>query len=224
MNRLKKVMRRTVMIRVIVVDDHDVVRKGIIAYLQTDNEINVIGEAASGQTGAKMILKEKPDVVLMDLMMENGNGIEATKQVMDQYPECKIIILTSYYDDEQVFPAIEAGAFSYILKTSSGDEIIAAIKKAVKGENVIEPKVAGKMMSGFRSDQKKPHDELTDREFEVLVCIGNGMTNQEISGKLFIGIKTVKTHVSHILSKLEVNDRTQAAVYAHRNNLAEREV
>jgi len=212
------------MIRVIVVDDHDVVRKGIIAYLQTDNEINVIGEAASGQTGAKMILKEKPDVVLMDLMMENGNGIEATKQVMDQYPECKIIILTSYYDDEQVFPAIEAGAFSYILKTSSGDEIIAAIKKAVKGENVIEPKVAGKMMSGFRSDQKKPHDELTDREFEVLVCIGNGMTNQEISGKLFIGIKTVKTHVSHILSKLEVNDRTQAAVYAHRNNLAEREV
>src|SRR5690625_325290 len=219
MNRLKKVMRRTVMIRDIVVDDHDVVRKGIIAYLQTDNEINVIGEAASGQNGAKMILKEKPDVVLMDLMMENGNGIEATKQVMDQYPECKIIILTSYYDDEQVFPAIEAGAFSYILKTSSGDEIIAAIKKAVNGENVIEPKVAGKMMSGFRGEQKKPHAELTDREFEVLVCIGNGMTNQEISEKLYIGIKTVKTHVSHILSKLDVNDRTQAAVYVHRNQL-----
>ena len=211
------------MVRVIVVDDHDIVRKGIIAYLQTDSEINVIGEADSGHTGSKLILEEKPDVVLMDLMMENGNGIEATKQVMDQYPECKIIILTSYYDDEQVFPAIEAGAFSYILKTSSGDEIIAAIKKAVQGENVIEPKVAGKMMSGFRIDQKKPHDELTDREFEVLVCIGNGMTNQEISEKLYIGIKTVKTHVSHILSKLDVNDRTQAAVYAHRNNLLERE-
>ncbi|HLR51894.1 MAG TPA: response regulator transcription factor, partial [Candidatus Avamphibacillus sp.] len=97
------------MVRVIVVDDHDIVRKGIIAYLQTDSEINVIGEADSGHTGSKLILEEKPDVVLMDLMMENGNGIEATKQVMDQYPECKIIILTSYYDDEQVFPAIEAG-------------------------------------------------------------------------------------------------------------------
>src|SRR5699024_4842978 len=148
-----------VMVRVIVVDDHDIVRKGIIAYLQTDSEINVIGEAYSGHTGAKLILEEKPEVVLMDLMMENGNGIEATKHVIDQYPECKIIILTSYYDDEQVFPAIEAELFSYILKTTSVDEIIAAIKKAMKGENVIEPKVAGKMMSGFRTDHKKLHED-----------------------------------------------------------------
>lgn len=212
------------MIRVVVVDDHDIVRKGIIAYLQTDTEINIIGEADSGLTGAKLIIDKKPDVVLMDLMMEDGNGIEATRQVMEHDPECKIIILTSYYDDEQVFPAIEAGAFSYMLKTSSGDDIITAIKKAVQGENVIEPKVAGKMMIGFQNERKKPHDDLTARELEVLLCIGEGLTNQEISEKLFIGIKTVKTHVSHILSKLEVNDRTQAAVYAHRNHLLNREV
>ncbi|RDW18200.1 DNA-binding response regulator [Oceanobacillus arenosus] len=207
------------MIRVIVVDDHEIVRKGIIAYLQTEDEFDIVGEAASGNEGAELILQLKPDVVLMDLMMENGNGIEATKQVMEQLPSCKIIILTSYYDDEQVFPAIQAGAFSYLLKTSSATEIADAIKKAAVGENVIEPKVAGKMMTSFRSENKKAHDTLTERELEVLLCIGNGMTNQEISEKLYIGIKTVKTHVSNILSKLDVHDRTQAAVYVHRNQL-----
>ncbi|WP_164215055.1 response regulator transcription factor [Virgibacillus sp. YIM 98842] len=207
------------MVRVIVVDDHEVVRKGIIAYLETDDEIDVVGEASSGNDGAALIIEKKPEVVLMDLIMENGTGIEATKQVIEDYPECKIIILTSYYDDEQVFPAIEAGAFSYILKTSSATEIADAIKKAASGENVIEPKVAGKMMTNFRRQKRKLHEDLTERELEVLICIGNGMTNQEISEKLYIGIKTVKTHVSNILSKLEVHDRTQAAVYAHKNQL-----
>ncbi|MBS3680519.1 response regulator transcription factor [Ornithinibacillus massiliensis] len=211
------------MIRVMVVDDHEIVRKGIIAYLQTDAEIDVIGQASSGNEGAKLILKEKPDVVLMDLMMDNGTGIDATKLVMEDYPSCKIIILTSYYDDQQVFPALEAGAFSYILKTSSADEIVAAIKKAAKGENVIEPKVASKMMTSFRGASRKPHDELTEREMEVLLCIGNGMTNQEISDHLYIGIKTVKTHVSNILAKLDVHDRTQAAVYVHKNNILSKE-
>jgi NarL family two-component system response regulator LiaR len=207
------------MIRVVVVDDHEIVRKGIIAYLRTDQMIDVVGEASSGNEGATLVTEVKPDVVLMDLMMDNGSGIEATEKIMEHSPDCKVIILTSYYDDEQIFPAIEAGAFSYLLKTSSATEIADAIKKAAHGENVIEPKVAGKMMSGFRAEQNKAHDELTTRELEVLLCIGNGMTNQEISDKLYIGIKTVKTHVSNILSKLEVNDRTQAAVYVHRNKL-----
>lgn len=210
------------MIRVIVVDDHEIVRKGIIAYLKTDQMIDVVGEASGGNEGADLVLKNKPDVVLMDLMMDNGSGIEATKQIMEHSPDCKVVILTSYYDDAQIFPAIEAGAFSYLLKTSSATEIADAIKKAAHGENVIEPKVAGKMMSGFRAEQNKAHDELTARELEVLLCIGNGMTNQEISDKLYIGIKTVKTHVSNILSKLEVNDRTQAAVYVHRNQLMQK--
>lgn len=207
------------MVRVVVVDDHEVVRKGIIAYLKTDPRIDVVGEAESGKESIPIIEKEKPDVVLMDLIMENGNGIEATKKIMEIHPDCRVIILTSYYDDEQVFPALEAGAFSYLLKTSSGTEIVDAILKASEGENVIEPKVAGKMLSNFRKEEKKPHEELTEREMEVLLCIGNGMTNQEISEHLFIGIKTVKTHVSSILSKLGVKDRTQAAVYVHRNNL-----
>ncbi|MFD1850016.1 response regulator transcription factor [Oceanobacillus bengalensis] len=207
------------MIRVVVVDDHDIVRKGIIAYLGTEDEIEVVGQASSGNEGAALIIQTKPDVVLMDLMMDNGNGIEATKQVMEKHPSCKIIILTSFYDNEQIFPAIEAGAFSYILKTSSATEITDTIKKAANNVNVIEPKVAGKMMSGFQRGQKKAHDDLTEREMEVLLCIGNGMTNQEISEKLYIGIKTVKTHVSNILSKLDLNDRTQVAVYVHRNRL-----
>ncbi|WP_405103291.1 response regulator [Oceanobacillus sp. FSL H7-0719] len=207
------------MVRVVVVDDHEVVRKGIIAYLTTESNIEVVGQASSGNASLPIIKSEKPDVVLMDLMMEDGNGIEATQKIMAFYPDCRIIILTSFYDDEQIFPAIEAGAFSYILKTSSASEIVDVIMKAAKGENVIEPKVAGKMMSNFRKSDKKLHDDLTERELEVLLCIGNGMTNQEISEKLYIGIKTVKTHVSNILSKLGVKDRTQAAVYVHRNHL-----
>ncbi|RPF52034.1 response regulator [Aquisalibacillus elongatus] len=206
-------------IKVLVVDDHDVVRKGITTYLMTEDDIDVVGEASSGNEGASLAKKTNPDVILMDLIMENGTGIDATKQIMADLPEVKIIILTSYYDDEKVFPALEAGAFSYMLKTSSADEIANAIKKAAKGENVIEPKVAGAMMNRIRTSERLPHELLTERELEVLVCIGNGLTNNEISEKLFIGIKTVKTHVSNILSKLDVQDRTQAAVYAHRNGL-----
>nr|WP_223155080.1 response regulator transcription factor [Alkalibacillus aidingensis] len=203
----------------VIVDDHDVVRKGIKTYLMTEESIDVVGEASSGNQGVELVLKEKPDVVLMDLMMENGTGIEATEKITNQLPDCKIIILTSFYDDEKVFPALEAGAFSYMLKTSSADEIAAAVKKAANGENVIEPKVAGKMMSRIRTPERLPHEELTERELEVLICIGNGLTNAEISEKLFIGIKTVKTHVSNVLHKLEVQDRTQAAVYAHQKGL-----
>ncbi|WP_077603304.1 response regulator [Oceanobacillus sojae] len=207
------------MIRIVVIDDHDIVRKGIISFLQTEDDMEVVGQADSGFDGAELVLKKQPEVVLMDLIMENGNGIEATKKIMSAYPVCKVIILTSYYDNEQVIPALEAGAFSYLLKTSNAQEIADAVRKAAKDENVIEPKVAQKMMSRFRSTVKKPHEDLTERELEVLLCIGDGMTNQEISEKLYIGIKTVKTHVSNILSKLEVNDRTQAAVYVHRNQL-----
>lgn len=209
------------MIRVVVVDDHEIVRKGIIAYLQTDKSITVVGEAESGHEAVKVVRDMEPDVVLMDLIMENGTGIEATIEIVSERPHIKIIILTSYYDDQQVFPAIEAGAFSYILKTSSASDISRAIKKAAHNENVIEPRVASKMMAGLKTDQKKPHDNLTPRELEVLLCLGNGMTNREISDELYIGIKTVKTHVSHILAKLDVYDRTQAAVYVHQNKMLE---
>ena len=118
------------MVRVVVIDDHDIVRKGIIAYLLTEDDLEIVGQASSGNEGVKVVLEQKPDVVLMDLIMENGNGIDATKVIMQQLATCKIIILTSYYDDEQVFPALEAGAFSYMLKTSSDEEISSAIYNA----------------------------------------------------------------------------------------------
>jgi len=207
------------MIRIVVVDDHDVVRKGVISYLETEDDFEIVGEAASGTAGVAVILTEKPDVVLMDLMMENGTGMEATKIIKEKLPDCKVIILTSYYDDAQVFPALEAGAFSYLLKTSSATEIATAITKAYHNEAVIEAKVAHKVMNRFQTKQNLLHDELTEREYEVLLCLANGASNQEIAEQLFIGIKTVKTHVSNILRKLDVNDRTQAAVYAHRNQL-----
>lgn len=206
------------MIRVVVVDDHKIVREGIIAYLQTLDNIEIVGEASSGYEGIEVVERENPDIVLMDLIMENGTGIEATKTITEKFPNCKVVILTSFYDDEQIFPALEAGAFSYILKTSSAAEISQVIQKAASGENVVAPKVAHKMMQGYQG-KKKPHVELTEREFEVLLCIGNGLTNTEISEKLYIGIKTVKTHVSNILAKLDVQDRTQAAIYVHRNHL-----
>lgn len=211
-------------IRVVVVDDHEMVRRGLISYLLTEPNIEVVGEASSGNKGVKVVKETKPDVVLMDLLMEDGNGIDATKDIMSFLPECKIIIITSYYDDEQVFPAIEAGAFSYLLKTARADEVITAIQKAVQGETVIEPKVANKMLNRLRPKEKMPHDDLTEREMEVLLCIAEGMTNQEISQELFIGIKTVKTHVSNILSKLNVQDRTQAAIYANRHGLVKSEM
>ena len=207
------------MIRVMVIDDHDVVRKGLIAYLQTDEEIDVIGEASSGYEGATLVIRDKPDVVLMDLKMENGSGIDATADIMKGHQACKVIILTSFYDDEMLFPALEAGAYSHLLKTAKADDIVSAIKKAYEGERVIEPKVASRMMEGYHKKEAERHDSLTDREMEVLLLIGHGMTNQEISEKLYIGIKTVKTHVSNILSKLDLNDRTQAAVYVHQQKL-----
>ncbi|NMH69551.1 response regulator transcription factor [Bacillus sp. RO3] len=202
-----------------IVDDHEMVRLGMKTYLQTEDAIEFLGEAGSGQEAAKLAKLYLPDVILMDLLMDNGNGIEATEKILTFHPDCKIIILTSYYDDEKVFPAIEAGAHSYLLKTASAEEVVSAVYKAMKGESVIASKVADKMMNRFRPQVRKPHEELTSREMDVLKCLGEGMTNQEISEELFIGIKTVKTHVSNILSKLAVADRTQAAIYANRNGI-----
>ena len=167
-----------------------------------------------------MARRLQPDVILMDLIMEDGTGVEASEQIKKDLPEVQIIILTSYIDESLIFPALEAGALSYLLKTSQAHEIVDAIRLAVKREAVIEPKVATKMLGKIRhANDQLPHDDLTSREMEVLILIGEGKTNQEIADELFIGIKTVKTHVSNVLSKLGVEDRTRAAIYAHRNKL-----
>ncbi|AJD90666.1 LuxR family transcriptional regulator [Jeotgalibacillus malaysiensis] len=206
-------------VKVMIVDDHEMVRLGIKSYLLTEPGIEFVGEAINGKEAAVLAEQTKPDVILMDLLMEGGTGIDATKDILSFLPDTKIIILTSYYDDEQVFPALEAGAHSYILKTSSASQILDTVYKASKGESVIEQQVASKLMNRFRTKERVLHEDLTEREMDVLKCLGDGLTNQEIADELYIGIKTVKTHVSNVLSKLEISDRTQAAIYANRNGL-----
>ncbi|WP_158737565.1 response regulator transcription factor [Alteribacillus sp. YIM 98480] len=207
------------MIKVVLIDDHEMVRMGVSAYLSTEEDIDIAGEAADGKEGVNLVREHKPDVVLMDLIMDEMDGIEATRLITSEFPNTKVIVLTSFYDDEQVYPAIEAGAFSYLLKTSKAHTIAEAIRAAMNGESKVEAEVTKKMMKKMRYPDQMLHETLTTRELEVLALIGEGKTNQEIADDLYIGIKTVKTHVSHILSKLEVDDRTQIAVYAHRHGL-----
>ncbi len=210
-------------IKVLLVDDHEMVRIGLAAVLGTEDGIEVVGEASSGQEGLRLADQYRPDVVLMDLVMDGMDGIETTRRLLAAQPDCKVIVLTSFLDDEMMYPVIEAGAFSYLLKTSRAAEIASAIRSAAKGQPVLESQVASKMMNRLRQPKGSaaPHEELTAREMEVLKLIAQGRTNQEVAEGLFIGIKTVKFHVTNILTKLGVDDRTQAAIYAHKNGLAE---
>lgn len=210
-------------IKVLLVDDHEMVRIGLAAVLSTEDDIEVVGEASGGQEGIRLALEYKPDVVLMDLVMEGMDGIETTRRLLQQHPECKVIVLTSFIDDEKIYPVIEAGAFSYLLKTSRAAEIAQAIRSAIKGQSVLESQVASKLMNRFRGPKQaaQPHEELTEREMEVLRLIAAGKSNQDVADELFIGVKTVKFHVTNILAKLGVEDRTQAAIYAYKNGLVE---
>jgi NarL family two-component system response regulator LiaR len=209
---------------VLLVDDHEMVRIGLAAVLGTEEGIEVVGEAGNGQDGLRLAREYKPDVVLMDLVMEGMDGIETTRRVMEEMPDCRVIVLTSFLDDEKMYPVIEAGAFSYLLKTSRASEIADAIRAAARGQSVLESQVASKMMNRFRRPAQNaslPHEELTVREMEVLQLIAQGKSNQEVADDLFIGIKTVKYHLTNLFGKLGVEDRTQAAIYAHRHGLAE---
>jgi two-component system, NarL family, response regulator LiaR len=208
------------MIRVVFVDDHEMVRIGVSAYLSAQPDIEVVGEAADGKKGVELALELRPDIILMDLVMKEMDGIEATKQIIEKWPEAKVIIVTSFLDDEKVYPALEAGATSYMLKTSKADEIANAVRATYHGQSVLEPEVTGKMMVKMRQKhQQLPHEELTSREMEILMLMAEGKTNQDIADELFIALKTVKTHVSNILSKLNVQDRTQAVIYAFKHSL-----
>ncbi|MHC5247740.1 response regulator [Enterococcus sp. HY326] len=208
------------MIRVMLVDDHEMVRLGVSSYLSIQSDIEVVGEAENGRQGYELALELRPDVILMDLVMDEMDGIESTKLILKEWPEAKIIIVTSFIDDEKVYPAIEAGAAGYLLKTSTASEIAEAIRATQRGERVLEPEVTTKMMERLsRKNEPVLHEDLTNREVEILMLITQGMSNQEIADELFITLKTVKTHVSNILSKLEVEDRTQAAIYAFKHGL-----
>ena len=208
------------MIKVLLVDDHEMVRLGVSSYLMIQSDMEVVGEASNGLEGYHKALELRPDIILMDLVMDVMDGIEATQKIMADWPQAKIIIVTSFLDDEKVYPAMEAGASSYLLKTSSAAEIAQAIRSTYQGHKVIEPAVTEKIIE-HRLDQArpKPHDELTNRELDVLRLIGQGYSNQAIAEELVITLKTVKTHVSNIFTKLEVEDRTQAAIYAGHHHL-----
>src|SRR6478736_2795353 len=208
------------MIRVVFVDDHEMVRIGVSSYLSAQPDIEVVGEAADGKKGVELALELRPDIILMDLVMKEMDGIEATRQIIEKWPEAKIIIVTSFLDDEKVYPALEAGATSYMLKTSKASEIARAVRSTFQGQSVLEPEVTGKMMSKMRKPSL-PHEELTAREMEILLLMTQGKTNQEIADELFIALKTVKTHVSNLLSKLDVQDRTQAVIYAFKHKLVQ---
>jgi len=210
-------------VKVLLVDDHEMVRIGLAAMLGTEEGIEVVGEASGGREGLRLAELYRPDVVLMDLVMDDMDGIETTRRIMEKFPDTKIIVLTSFLDDEKLYPVIEAGAFSYLLKTSRATDIAAAVRAAANGQPVLESQVASKMMNRFRQPKAEtlPHHELTEREMEVLKLIAKGKSNQEVADELYIGIKTVKFHVTNILAKLGVEDRTQAAIYAHKNGLAD---
>jgi two-component system, NarL family, response regulator LiaR len=213
-------MEMVKMIRVVFVDDHEMVRIGVSAYLSAQPDIEVVGEAADGKKGVELVLELRPDIILMDLVMKEMDGIEATRQIIEQWPEAKVIIVTSFLDDEKVYPALEAGATSYMLKTSKADEIANAVRATYHGQSVLEPEVTGKMMVKMRQKhQHLLHEELTSREMEILMLMAEGKTNQDIADELYIALKTVKTHVSNILSKLNVQDRTQAVIYAFKHAL-----
>jgi NarL family two-component system response regulator LiaR len=206
-------------VKILLVDDHDMVRLGIRTYLMTEPDLVVIGEANSGERAVELVKELQPDLVLMDLVMGGMDGVAATREVLSVRPETKVLVLTSFLEDDKVLPALEAGASGYLLKTVLGDELVRSIRKVVGGETVLEPQVAAKVVAALQKPKKETLsvDTLTERERDVLRLLAEGMSNQQIGEALFIGIKTVKTHVSNILAKLNVEDRTQAAVLALKN-------
>ncbi|MFU2203545.1 response regulator [Streptococcus pluranimalium] len=202
---------------VLLIDDHEMVRLGLKSFLNLQTDIEVVGEAVNGKDGIAKTLDLKPDVIVMDLVMPEMGGVEATLKILHDWPEAKILVLTSYLDNEKIYPVIDAGAKGYMLKTSNAPEILNAIRKVATGELAIETEVEQKIK--HHEDNPDLHEELTAREKDILNLLAKGYDNQTIADELFISLKTVKTHVSNILAKLQVDDRTQAVVYAFRHHL-----
>ena len=213
-------------VTVLLVDDHEMVRRGVRAFLETQSDISVVAEAVSGEEAVRLAAEHAPDVALMDLIMPGMDGVEATRRLTTRSPRTSVVMLTSYHDDEHVFPAIRAGALSYVLKEIGPGELAEAVRKAAAGEAVLHPRVAARVvreLHGARRDEPNVFRELSDRELEVLKLIADGLNNAEIAGRLYVSEKTVKSHVSNILGKLHLADRTQAAVYAWRQGVVRRD-
>jgi len=214
-------------VNIMIVDDHDMVRLGLKTYLMLEPSFSVIAECSHGQEALTLLNSmdesQHPDLILMDLMMPVMNGIEATRSIIEKYPSMRIVMLTSFLEDDKVYQSIEAGAISYVLKTVSSEELIFALKGALKGMPVMTTEVSQSLTRGLRVQRTQQGDEsFTEREREVLLLVADGMSNKEIAEELHISIKTVKTHVSNLLMKCELDDRTQLAVLAHRKGWANR--
>lgn len=212
-------------ITVLIVDDHEIVRQGVRTFLKTQRDLAVVGAAGSGEEALQLAAEHVPDVVLMDLVMPGMDGVEAIRRLKQLSPRTQLLVLTSYDQDEHVFPAIRAGALSYLLKDVSPRELADAIRKAARGEALLHPRVATRVVQeihGGRLDQPNVFTDLSERELEVLRMIANGVSNSEIAARLCISEQTVKSHVSNILSKLHLADRTQAAAFAWREGVVRR--
>jgi NarL family two-component system response regulator LiaR len=212
-------------IKVLIVDDHQVVRQGLRTFLELHADIEVVGEAGDGMEAVELVRQLEPDVVLMDLVMPRLDGIAATRQVKALGTGAKVIALTSFTEDDKVFPAIQAGASSYLLKDVSPDDLVEAIRAAHRGEPRLHPNIARKLMEQVAA-QAAPKsegqaEELTERERDVVRLVAKGQSNQAIANELFISEKTVKTHISNILGKLNLQDRTQLAIFAFKNKLVD---
>lgn len=212
-------------ITVMIVDDHEMVRRGACSYLEAQPDISVVAQAGSGEEAVRLAQEHIPDVVLMDLVMPGMDGVEATRKVKNASPRTQIIILTSFHQDEYIFPALQAGAISYLLKDVKAAELLEAIRRAAQGEATLHPKIAARVIRTFRdleNEEASPFTALTEREMEVLKLIAKGYSNERIAEQLVISLGTVKGHVSNILSKLHLVDRTQAAVYAWQKGVVRR--
>jgi len=210
---------------ILIADDHEVVRNGIRSYLETISDFQVVGEAASGEETLGLVAELIPDIVLLDLIMPGMDGIETTRRVKQISPRTQVVVLTSYHEDVHIFPALKAGAISYILKDMKMEKLVDVLHRAVQGEVTLHPRVAARVLQNIRgenSEEQPLFTELTDRETDVLKLIANGFTNSQIAEKLVISENTVKGHVSNILSKLHLADRTKVAVYAWQQGIVQR--
>ncbi|MEW6032645.1 MAG: response regulator transcription factor [Bacillota bacterium] len=204
------------MIRILICDDHEIVRRGLRSYLETEPGFEIVGEAADGEETVRMSGELRPDVILMDLVMPRLDGVEATRRILAERPDACVIVLTSYTDDNKVIPALKAGARSYMLKDVAAEELGETVRRAYRGESVLHPVAAQRVLREMTAPKG---EEPTERELEVLLLVAQGLSNAEIGARLFITERTVKAHITSLLAKLNLSDRTQLAIYAHTRGL-----